>query len=114
MKRTFVALTLGALLLLGACSAASTSTTPAQIATDANQAAYAAEEAYSVAAHAEVAAWSLLTAADKMTVKSLDEKVYTDVKALRSAAAIGSDVAALVTVFQGDLGSLNALVGKKQ
>ena len=113
MKRTSAVLALGALALLGACSATSTSTTPASVATDANQAAYAAEEAYSVAAHAEVTAWPLLTAADKVTVKALDAKVYADVKALRSAAAVGSDVAALVTVFQADLGSLNALVGKK-
>lgn len=98
---------LAALALLAGCSGTATTS----VATDVQQGAYAAEQAYTVAAHAEVTAGPLLSATDRAQMKTLDERVYGDIKAIRSAGALGKDITALVAAFQADLAPLNTLLG---
>lgn len=102
-----------ALILAALALAGCDGSTAGTIATSANQGAYAAEQAYTVAAHAETTFASLATQAQVTAMKALDEKVYTDVKAIRAAVAVGADLTALIATFQTDLAPLAALVNAK-
>lgn len=100
-----------AMLVVGGCQPGSSTVSTAV--TTANQGAYAAEQAYTVAARAEVTFAPLATPAQVTTMKALDQRVYADVKAIRAAVAVGTDLTALLATFQTDLAPLTALVNAK-
>jgi len=100
------------LALFGLTAGTCTSSTPPINAalTDAQIAAFAVEGAYTVAAHSEIAAASLMTAAQITAMKAADTTAYNWAKTLAAEAQAANVVAADLAAGQAAVAALQATI----